>query len=116
MPWHRQSVARRTAGDDSVMETDFCADADQEAEQSAAEVTEMQELLRTANCASSAPPVMSRSQPVAQDQVAGVTAEQYAMAHAAGYVAAKCRKIDASLGTPSAFADEKALHPFNHGI
>ena len=31
------------------------------------------------------------------------------MAHATGYWSAKSRKIDPSLGTPSAFADETAL-------
>ena len=43
------------------------------------------------------------------DPQTGVSAEQYGMAHAAGYLSAKCRKIDPSLGTPSAFVDETAI-------
>ncbi|KAF0297803.1 Transposable element P transposase [Amphibalanus amphitrite] len=40
------------------------------------------------------------------DPQTGVSAEMYGMAHAAGYVAAKCRKVDPNLGVPSAFAEE----------
>ena len=65
----------------------------------------MEELLRTANCA---PFQLRGSRPPQRDPVTGVTSEHYAMAHAAGYVSTKCRRVDPALGTPSAFADEKS--------
>ena len=42
----------------------------------------------------------------AVDPVTGVTTGQYAMTHCAGYVAAKVRSVDPSLGTPSTYAGE----------
>lgn len=38
----------------------------------------------------------------------GVTAAEYGLAHAAGYVAAKVRRVDSSLAAPSALTDESA--------
>ena len=40
------------------------------------------------------------------DPRTGVTAEQYGMAYVAGYLSAKCRKMDPSLGTPTAYTEE----------
>ena len=68
------------------------------------ELQEVETLLATASQASPPPPVVSSP----LDAETGVSAEEYGLAHAAGYVSAKCRRIDPTLGTPSALAGETA--------
>ena len=68
------------------------------------ELQEAEALLATASQASPPPPVASSP----LDPETGVSAEEYGLAHAAGYVSAKCRRVDATLGTPSALAGEAA--------
>ena len=84
---------------------DFLEDCSGAGKDIAGELQEVETLLATVSQAPAARPQATAS-PV--DPLTGVTAEEYALAHAAGYVSAKCRRVDPTLGTPSALVDDAA--------
>ncbi|KAF0288772.1 Transposable element P transposase [Amphibalanus amphitrite] len=73
---------------------------DSAADEVAGDIQEAESLLATASRTPSARARAATSSPL--DPETGVSAEQYGLAHAAGYVAAKCRRIDPTLGAPTA--------------
>ena len=66
---------------------------------------EMEELLGEV---SQARPLRAPATASPIDPRTGVSAEEYGRAHAAGYVSAKCRRIDPTLASPSALVGEEA--------
>ena len=104
------AVSPEPVGGDGAVETALLAenleDRHVEDGQLSSDLMEVESLVEAA---SQSRPVPSHSAPSPTDPKTGVTAERYGMAYAAGYLSAKCRRIDPSLCTPSAYADATAL-------
>ncbi|KAF0292873.1 hypothetical protein FJT64_009244 [Amphibalanus amphitrite] len=99
-----------TGGDSAVETALLSEDLEEhhtEDSQLSSDLMEIESLVEAARQSRPAPSGTATASPV--DPRTSVTAEQYGMAYAAGYLSAKCRKIDPSLGTPSAYADETAM-------
>lgn len=104
------TVGRQSEGQDKLdtaLMLDFLEECPAQEEQTTGDIEEVEALLEEARQLQPPnPPSIS-----AVDPITGVSAVEYGIAHAAGYISAKCRRVDPTLGTPSSFADESApLH------
>ena len=93
---------------ENALLTEDLEDNGTETGQLSSEMEEIQAMVE-AEAARSGPAPSGAATASPRDPATGVPAEEYGMAHAAGYISAKCRRIDPTLGTPSAFAHETPL-------